>query len=106
MLLVPIIYFTSSMKGDFLSSGNLMAILIALAISASAFYGYYSRTVDLYKDPSVKKFLSFKDSGSLIRSFEAEINGPPLISCKGSKGGFITQNFVFLNLYLASDGPI
>ncbi len=98
LLFVPIILSISAMKGDYFSAGNFIAILISLAIVGCACYGfylYYTRTADLNDHPAVKKFLSFKDSKSLIGLFEEEINGPPIKSCKGlSSSGYITQNFV------------
>ncbi len=64
-------------------------IIIGLAL-----YGFYlvlTRSLDIFRHPDVKKFLSFKDPRHYIELFEREaIDG----SRKKFKDGFLTRNFL------------
>ncbi len=98
IFLVGAILFTAVIP-----KANWFGIMVSLAIITCAVYGFYlfySRTTSIYNYPAIKKFLSAKDSDSLIKLFINEMNGPAIEFGFGFlTHGRITENFVIFESF-------
>jgi hypothetical protein len=69
-------------------------ILLDFLIIGIALYGFYlflTRSLDIFRHPDVKKFLSFDDPGHYLDLFEQEAAD---VARKKIRDGFVTRNFI------------